>query len=122
MSTRTRHRIADADELATDGSRVIEEIDGKEIAVFRIDGELYAVLNYCVHQGGPLCEGQVTSDVTVGEDGWSWEYDKKDRIIACPWHGWKFDIASGANIDDDQYAVPTYPVEAEDDTVYVVFS
>jgi nitrite reductase (NADH) small subunit len=49
-----------------------------EVAVFNVDGELFALENYCPHQGGPLA------------DGWL------DRsVITCPWHGWCFDVRTG---------------------------
>ncbi|WP_336361465.1 Rieske (2Fe-2S) protein [Haladaptatus sp. ZSTT2] len=114
-----RHHIASEEELATDGSRLITEIRGKEIAVFRVNGEYYGVLNYCVHQAGPLCEGRVVGDTEIGDDGWSWVSTREGEIISCPWHAWKFDIKGGKCIDDDRYSVPTYDVEVEDGEVYV---
>lgn len=117
----TKHRIATVSELESEGSRVIEEINGREIAVFNIGGEYHAVLNYCVHQSGPLCHGGLTRDVQVGEDGWTWEYATEEQIIACPWHGWKFDIETGQNIDDERYRVPTYETEVVDGDVFVIF-
>lgn len=115
-----RYYVANEDELSSEESRVITEVRGKEIAVFCIDGEYYGVLNYCVHQAGPLCEGRVTYDTKIGEDGWSWVSDREGEIISCPWHAWKFDIKDGDCIDDDQYSVPTYDVEVENSEIYVV--
>lgn len=119
--SRQRHKVADTDELPTDGSYVIEDINGREIAVFRVEEEYYAVLNYCVHQGGPLCEkGELTGRMVGGEDGWEWRYEQPETVVTCPWHNWKFDITTGENINDDQYAVPTYQVEVQNDEVYVL--
>ena len=115
----TRHRVAEEAELAEDGSRVITEVDGQEIAVFNVHGEYHAIPNFCVHQAGPLCEGDLTGQVVVGEDDWEWLWDDDERIITCPWHGWKFDVTTGVNIRDDRYAVPRYEVEVEDGAVYV---
>lgn len=115
-----REPIADVDELADEGSRVITEVGGQEIAVFRQDGEYYAVANYCIHQGGPLCEGALTGTISTDEDGWDWTYDDDEQYIVCPWHGWTFDITTGRSVKDERYAVPTYDVEVEDGTVYAV--
>ncbi len=115
----TRHRVAETAELASEGSRVITEVDGQEIAVFNIDGELHAVANYCVHQAGPLCEGDLTGRMVVGDDGWEWNWDDRETVITCPWHGWKFDVTTGRNIQDDRYAVPRYEVEVEDGSIFV---
>lgn len=118
----TRHRIAAEEELSEDGSRVIAAVDGLEIAVFRIGGELYAAANYCVHQGGPLCEGGLRGRYGVSDGDYEWTYDTTEKNIVCPWHGWKFDLTTGKNINDSRYTVPTYDVEVDDGGVYVVRS
>jgi nitrite reductase/ring-hydroxylating ferredoxin subunit len=116
----TRHRIAATAELSEEGKRVIADVDGQEVAVFNYGGEYHAVANYCVHQAGPLCEGELTGDMVLGEDGWSWDYTDEEKYVRCPWHGWVFDITTGENTDDSRYRVPTYDVEVEDGTIYVV--
>lgn len=116
----TRHRIASAEEFDGDGSRVFAQIDGVEVTVFRIDGEYHAMANYCVHQGGPLCEGELRGSYGVDEEGFEWTFDSTKRNIVCPWHGWKFDIPTGENVNDDRYVTPTYDVEVDDGVVYVL--
>lgn len=118
---KTRHRVADTADLAEDGSRVIAEVAGNEIAVFRLDGEFYALSNYCVHQAGPLCEGAVTGKWTIDDDGWGWQYDESEKCVMCPWHGWTFDIDTGTNIADSRYSVPSYEVEVDGEGVFVIF-
>lgn len=113
------HKIAELDDLPEDGSRVIKDVQGREIAVFRIDGEFHAVANYCVHQSGPLCEGEVTECMEVGEDGWDWVSEGQEKTIVCPWHCWRFDVTTGVNVDDDRYSVPTYDVSVNGDELYV---
>ena len=115
----TEHRVGTTDDLPEDGSRLIAEVEGREIAVFRIDGEYYAVLNYCVHEAGPLCEGELTGRVVQAADEWMWGYDDRRTVIVCPWHSWKFDVTSGRCIDDDRYAVPTYEVDERDGAIIV---
>lgn len=116
----TRHKIADVAEMSEDGQRVFAEVEGVEIAVFRIDGEYYAMSNYCVHQGGPLCEGPLDGHYAMGERSWEWKYDATEKYVLCPWHGWKFDVTTGENIDDDRYVTPTYEVEVEDGEIFVL--
>jgi nitrite reductase/ring-hydroxylating ferredoxin subunit len=115
-----RYLVAETADLAEDGDRVLTDVRGTEVAVFRVDGELHALANFCVHQGGPLCEGELSGEYTIGEDGWEWTYDDRKKNVTCPWHGWKFDVRDGVSIDDDQYRVPTYDVEVEDGEVYVL--
>lgn len=115
-----KYEVASLDQFADNGARVIVDIEGIEVAVFRIDGEFHALGNFCVHQGGPLCEGGVSGRITTSDDGWEWYYEEDEKYVHCPWHGWIFDITTGKNVDADQYRVPTYDVEIDDETVYVV--
>lgn len=117
--TGNRVKIADVSDFAENGSRIIREIDGIEIAVFRLEDEYYAVANFCPHQAGPLCEGQLLGDLRGSGDGYSFTYDKQERVISCPWHGWQFDITSGESLQSDQYSVPTYEVTVEGEEIYI---
>lgn len=113
----TRHRVASVEDLR-EGERVITEIDGREIAVFNVEGEYYAMLNFCVHVGGPLCEGEVVNP--IGHDReLNWTYRRDRHVVQCPWHGWQFDLETGANVESSRYRVPTYDVELDDGAVYV---
>ena len=116
---RRRHRVARVEELATDGARVIKEVAGQEIAVFRIDGELYAMANYCVHQAGPLCEGRLTGRTVFDADEEEWHYEDDGSVVRCPWHGWRFDVRTGRSLQSERYAAPTYDVKVIDGDVYV---
>ena len=113
----TWHEVADATKFEP-GSRIIADIRGTEIGVFNIDNEFHALANFCVHAGGPLCEGPVEKSTTVAEDGWNWEYGDRTAVY-CPWHHWKFDIESGESLDSEHHAVPSYETKIEDGIVYV---
>lgn len=115
-----RYKIENPEALEEEGGRIIIDVEGREIAVFNYNGDYYAVLNYCVHQSGPLCEGRLSGHMKVGDDGWDWEYDHDQKYISCPWHGWKFDITTGESVSDKRYAVPTYEVTQEDGDLYIV--
>jgi len=54
------------------------ELQDVSLALFNIEGKIYALDNTCPHAGGPLGEGTV-----------------EGTQVACPWHGWKFDIPTG---------------------------
>jgi nitrite reductase/ring-hydroxylating ferredoxin subunit len=115
-----RYRVATASEVAEPGDRVIVDIEGQEVAVFNVDGDLHALPNFCPHQAAPLCEGEVTGRMVMGDDGWSWEYVQRGEVVTCPWHGWKFDVTTGKNIKDEDVAIPSYDVEQDGDDVLVV--
>lgn len=116
---KTRHRICSVDELDP-GERIIRTISDREIGVFNVDGEFHAVANYCVHAGGPICEGRLSGMVTAEAGEWDWDWERDGEILSCPWHGWEFDIDSGEFLSDDQYRLITYETEIEGETVYVV--
>lgn len=112
-------KIAQEGEFDGEESRIITEVDGEEIAVFRHEGEYYALANYCIHQAGPLCEGGLTGQTGTDDDNWDWTYDDEQKCIMCPWHGWTFDITDGKSVKDSSYSVPSYNVVVEDETVYI---
>ncbi len=51
-------KAATVDEIPEQGSKVVQ-LGGKSIALFRVDGEFYAIDNTCTHDGGPLGEGEL---------------------------------------------------------------
>lgn len=105
------------DELG-DGDRILVDVEGREIAVFNSGGEFHAVLNFCPHQGGPLCEGLLDGTLTM-TDEWEWTYGSEGEVVSCPWHGWEFDITTGEHLSNSEHRVPTYEVVVRDGEVYV---
>jgi nitrite reductase (NADH) small subunit len=78
MSELRWHPIGRPDALRFEpGARVL--VDGLEIAVFPLDAGYVALVDSCPHAGGPLSSGL-----------------REGRHIECPWHGWSFDLATGA--------------------------
>ncbi len=115
--TGDHHYAADLDELeGTD--RLLTEVNGLEVAVFRVEDDLYAVSNYCVHQGGPACEGRVSGILTVDDEG-ELIYDRNGEIVSCPWHGWEFDIRTGEHLANPRYRLPTFDVLVHDGEIYI---
>ena len=96
-----RVRVGQAGDVPAGEGRVIET-DGRTLAVFNVDGTLYALDNACPHRGGPLGDGDL--------DG---------RLVACPWHAWRWDVASGANANNPAVRVPCFPVTVEGDEIFV---
>ncbi|MEF8819092.1 MAG: Rieske 2Fe-2S domain-containing protein [Haloferacaceae archaeon] len=113
----TRYRVAAADDLA-EGERVVVDLDGREVAVFRVEETFHALANHCVHQGGPVCEGQVSGTLAADGDG-GLCYEREGEVVSCPWHGWEFDVRTGEALADRSYRQPTYEVVTENGEVYV---
>lgn len=109
-----RHVVASQDELAP-GHRKIVKIGGREIGIFNIDGEYYAVRNICPHRTGPLCMGRLRPLVTW--EGSEMVYHRENEILKCPWHQYEFDIKTGECIVDPKLRVRHYRVEREGEEV-----
>ena len=113
-----RYPVCTTDDVP-DGGRHIKEVADREIAIFAIDGHYHAVANYCVHAGGPVCTGRLSGMVTGTAGEWDRGWDRDGRILACPWHGWEFDIETGEFLSDSRYRLITYEVAVEDNVIYV---
>jgi len=99
-------------------SVTVVEAGGREVGIVRWNGSVYALANVCTHQRGPLCRGTLGSRLVGGAPG-TMELDDDGPVIACPWHGWEFDVRTGRAIWDERYAVRTYPAEVEGADVVV---
>jgi nitrite reductase (NADH) small subunit/3-phenylpropionate/trans-cinnamate dioxygenase ferredoxin subunit len=83
------------------GTAKLVAVDGKDVALFNVDGTFYALDNECPHRGGPLGEG-----------------DLEGCIVTCPWHAWQYDVRTGESITDD-LKVARYDVKVEGGDVLV---
>jgi nitrite reductase/ring-hydroxylating ferredoxin subunit len=76
------------------GERTIVTVEGRSIGVFNVRGRYHALRNLCPHRRAPLCLGRIRGLVT--SDGpYNVRVEREGEIIACPWHGWEFDLTTG---------------------------
>jgi nitrite reductase/ring-hydroxylating ferredoxin subunit len=94
------------------------EVDGRSIGVFNVHGTFVAALNVCPHQLAPVCRGRV-GGTTLPSPAGEFRWGREGEILACPWHGWEFDLLTGRALADDQKRLRLYPVTIEGDTVYI---
>ena len=94
-------KVANLSDLGP-GSSMTVEANGKAVALFNVEGAVYALDNTCLHRGGPLGEGFLEGDV-----------------VACPWHMWEYNVRTGEKVGDPSLKVATYPVEVEGNDVKV---
>lgn len=104
------------------------DVDGIEAAVFQCSDGIKAVSNLCPHKAGPLSEagrtkvnmeGETSMNVDVHESNIRGDVDGENCTVACPWHGWRFDLNSGEFQIDSDKRVRTFDVTVEDGEVYV---
>jgi nitrite reductase/ring-hydroxylating ferredoxin subunit len=84
------------------GEATIVEASGKVLALFNVDGTYYALDNSCLHRGGPLGEGEL-----------------EGTIVTCPWHGWRWDVSTGANTNNPAVKISCFPVKVEGTSLFV---
>jgi nitrite reductase/ring-hydroxylating ferredoxin subunit len=114
------HLVPEAKNLKP-GEKVIVTVAGSEIGIYNVGGRLHAVRNVCPDQSGPLCDGDVFDriEANINPDHTIREFiQQKQAVVACPWHGWEYDLATGQCLWNPRYRVRVYPVEvAADGTV-----
>ena len=93
--------VAEANQIPSDRGLSVNA-GGRELALFNIDGEFYALDGTCPHRGGPLGEG-------ITEAG----------RVYCPLHGWEFDVKTGACINNPERSVACFPARVLDGKVEI---
>jgi len=99
------------------GERKIVTIKGRSIGIFNVNGEFIAVLNVCPHELAPVCMGRVSGTTTASQPG-AIEWVREGEILYCPWHGWEFDLLTGACFTDRRH-LHKFVTSVEDDSIYV---
>ena len=81
-----------------DGRRTVE-VDGVPVTVFNLGDRYVAYVDRCLHQGGPVCSRGTLHPFLTAEIEPSGEvreyFAEGSRVIACPWHGWEYDLETG---------------------------
>ncbi|MBN3865093.1 Rieske 2Fe-2S domain-containing protein [Pseudomonas frederiksbergensis] len=94
-----------AGKLPQTGGRALFEFDGKSLALFNVEGDLFAIDDSCPHQGASLCGGRL-----------------EGRVIQCGAHGLRFDLRSGYLLNSTVLKVANYPVEIIDGQAFIVIA
>ena len=97
----SRVKVASVEDVPMGEGRVFE-VSGRTLAVFNVDGQFYATDNDCPHRGGPLGEG-----------------DLEATIVRCPWHAWRWDVTTGANVNNPAVKIACYAVTVEGGAILV---
>lgn len=93
-----------SDDDLLDESALVIEVKGREIALVRSGGEVYALQNECSHAGQALGDGELI------EEG----------VLECPGHGATFNVATGEVIGGPATEpVETFDVEVVDGMIRV---
>lgn len=93
--------VADLEQLKAQGC-LTAEVQGRTVALFWQDNQVYAVDNRCPHMGFPLHQGSL-----------------RCGILTCHWHHARFDLATGGTFDLWADDVTVYPTRLADGKVWV---
>jgi nitrite reductase/ring-hydroxylating ferredoxin subunit len=91
-----------AEDLPNGSSKTIELPEGRELALYNVNGEFYATENFCPHKGAPLANGILC-----------------EHVIECGWHGWQFDVRTGKCLTVPE-KLETYAVVVEDGLIKIL--
>ena len=98
--------------------RRLVEVKGRSIGIFNVNGEYVAVLNVCPHELAPVCRGRLGGTTLPSPPG-EYRWGRDGEILACPWHGWEFDLLTGESLADPRIRLRRYLVEVEEDTIFI---
>jgi nitrite reductase (NADH) small subunit len=93
--------VADLKDIPPGTAKVVS-VRNVEVALFNLEGSIFAIDNMCQHAGGPLGEGTIKGD-----------------IVICPWHGYRYYIKTGQYVKNPEMSVACYPVKVEDGKISV---
>lgn len=91
-----------AEDLPNGSSKTVELPEGRELALFNVNGEFYATENFCPHKGAPLANGILC-----------------EHVIECEWHGWQFDVRTGECLTVTE-KLETYEVVVEEGVIKIL--
>lgn len=94
-------RFAAVDECLP-GTSIERACAGRIVALFNVGGDYFAIDGVCAHQGGPLAKGEL-----------------RGTLIACPWHGWQYDVTSGQHKTNRTIAQAKFPVRVEGNDILI---
>jgi nitrite reductase/ring-hydroxylating ferredoxin subunit len=96
-------KLGSEETLMREGKGTVVRAEGLALALFKVEGRCYALANACPHRGGPLGEGELHG-----------------HVVTCPWHGWTWDVRTGANARNPALKkVACFPVSVVEGEVFI---
>jgi nitrite reductase/ring-hydroxylating ferredoxin subunit len=84
------------------GRGTVVTMAGQDVALFNVDGTIYAMENGCLHQGQSLGSSNL-----------------EGNVVTCRGHGWRYDVTTGGTLHVPDYGVRTFPVKVVDGRILV---
>ena len=109
-----RHVVATVGEIAPGACKIVDSRRAARSACSTSNGEFYALINRCPHEGAPLCRGFVLASFAESDRPGEYRLERHGEMLRCPWHGWEFDISTGQSwCHPESVRARTYEVTVE---------
>jgi nitrite reductase/ring-hydroxylating ferredoxin subunit len=95
-------RVAPPNHVPAGEARAVRAAEGRSIALFNVDGRVYATDNQCPHMGYPLTRGAV-----------------RHGVLTCDWHGRSFDLEGGGCFNQECDDLQTFAVDLRPDGIWI---
>ncbi|MBA3439941.1 MAG: non-heme iron oxygenase ferredoxin subunit [Pyrinomonadaceae bacterium] len=89
--------VCRVEDLPPGRGATVELAGGEEIAIFNVNGEFFAIENFCPHRGAPLADGDICG-----------------HEVECSRHGWRFSLRTGACLSHTGSNIEAYEVIIKD--------
>ena len=95
-------KVAELSEIPEGQPKAVQMGAGRSIALFNVDGKIYATDNQCPHMGYPLTRGTV-----------------RNGILTCDWHRRSFDLEGGGCFHVECDDLRTFPVNVRGSEIWI---
>lgn len=118
LGGRKRYRVASVADFPV-GHHEVVVVGARQIGVFNIKGNFYALPNICPHQTGPVCEAKImTGSLDAGpETDYKPQWVHDEEVVVCPWHGLEYHVPTGQSLAYEHIKIRRYKVEPVDGDV-----
>ena len=84
------------------GTSSFAQVGDKRVALFNVDGHIYAISDICAHAGQSLAQGKLSG-----------------KVVTCRAHGWRYDVTTGNLTTVPDYGVASYQVQVVEGKILV---
>jgi nitrite reductase/ring-hydroxylating ferredoxin subunit len=94
--------VASSSDVPPGGVKAVKLAEGRSVALFNVEGRIYATGNQCPHMGYPLSRGAV-----------------RHGILTCDWHGRSFDLEGGGCFNFECDDLETFAVDLREGEIWI---
>lgn len=95
-------KVAELSDVPEGHPKAIKMGEGRSIALFNVEGKIYATDNQCPHMGYPLTRGTI-----------------RNGILTCDWHRRSFDLVGGGCFHVECDDLKVFPVDIRGDEIWI---